>query len=53
MPYNQPDLDLIDSSFFLASSKFFVGLTESPLAFHLKTLTTQFAILLNGDLKTS
>ena len=53
MSYNEPDLDLVDSSFILASSKFLVGVTESPLAFQLKTLTTQFAILLNGDLITS
>ena len=53
MSYNRPDLDLVDSSFFLASSKIFVGLSESPLAFQFKTLTTQFAILLNGDLITS
>ena len=53
MSYNRPDLDLVDSSFFLAASKIFVGLSESPLAFQFKTLTTQFAILLNGDLITS
>jgi hypothetical protein len=49
----ETDLDLVltslSSLFFL--SKFLVGLIESPFSLQLIILTTQFAMLVNGDLK--